>query len=89
VDVCTTYTWTSSISGGTAPFTYQWTWNGTAVGTGSSYSRQICPGLNYSYTSNTLGLTVTDSASRTGSTSKTVIVEKFGSGGGCGTGICP
>ena len=82
VEVCTTYTWTSSVSGGSAPFTYQWTWNGAAVSTGSSYSRQICPGINYNYTNNTLGLTVTDSASRTGSASKSVAVEKFGSGGG-------
>lgn len=90
VSVCTTFTWTSSVSGGTAPFTYQWTWNGAAVGTGSSYSQTICPGINYNYTSNTLGLTVTDSASRTGSTSKNVIVERFGSGGGgCGGSPCP
>jgi len=91
VDTCTTFTWTSSVSNGTAPFTYQWTWNGAAVGTGSSYSRSICPGLNYNYTTNTLGLTVTDSLSRAGSTSKSVAVEKFGSGGGCGSNgqICP
>ena len=84
VDTCTTYTWTSSVSGGTAPFTYQWTWNGAAVGTGSSYSRSVCPGINYNNTFNTLALTVTDSASRTGSASKSVQVERFGSGGGTG-----
>ena len=89
VEVCTTYTWTASVSGGTAPFTYQWTWNGAAVGTGSSYSRQICPGLAYSYVTHTLGLTVTDSAGRTGSTTKAVDVERFGSGGGgCGGTPC-
>lgn len=81
VTACTTYTWTASVSGGTSPFTYQWTWNGAAVGTGSSYSRQYCPGFSYSYTNYTLGLTVTDSASRTGNASKTVTVERFGSGG--------
>jgi hypothetical protein len=75
---CQTYTWTSSVSGGTAPLTYQWTWNGTAAGTGSSYSRQFCTGPSYSQTNHTLGLTVTDSASRTGSTSKAVQVENFG-----------
>jgi len=89
VDACTTFTWTSSISGGTAPFTYQWTWNGVTVSTGSSYSRSICPGLIYNYTNNTLGLAVTDSASRTGSTSKAVAVERFGSGSGCGPNPCP
>jgi len=90
VDTCTTYTWTSSVSGGTLPLTYQWTWNGAAVGTGSSYSRSVCPGLNYNNTFNTLGLSVTDSASpaRTGSISKSVQVERFGSGGG-GTGCTP
>lgn len=75
---CQTYTWTASVSGGTAPLTYQWTWNGTTVGTGSSYSRQFCTGPTYSKTNNTLGLTVTDSASRTGSASKSVQVENFG-----------
>lgn len=90
VTVCTTYTWTASVSGGTSPFTYQWTWNGASVSTGSSYSRSICPGLNYSDTFNTLALTVTDSISRSGSASKTVEVEKFGDGGGgCGGSPCP
>lgn len=78
VTTCTTYTWTASVSGGTSPFTYQWTWNGTAVGTGSSYSRQYCPGFNHTSVNYTLGLTVTDSGSRTGSASKTVTVERFG-----------
>jgi hypothetical protein len=73
---CVTTTWTSSVSGGTSPYSYQWTWNGAAVGTGSSYSRTVCAGSTYSYTSNTLGLTVTDSSSRTGSTSLGVDVEK-------------
>jgi hypothetical protein len=78
VTACTTYTWTASVSGGTSPYTYQWTWAGTAVGTGSSYSRQYCPGIAYSYNTYTLGLTVTDSGSRTGSASKNVNVERFG-----------
>jgi len=86
---CVTSTWTASVSGGTSPYTYQWTWNGTAVGTGSSYSRSTCPGLAYSDTINTLGLTVTDSASRTGSASLSVEVEKSGSNGGGGGGTCP
>jgi len=80
---CVTTTWTSSVTGGTSPYTYQWTWNGAAVGTGSSYSRSTCAGSFYNYTSNTLGLTVTDSGSRTGSTSKAVDVEKDPVGSGC------
>jgi hypothetical protein len=91
---CVTTTWTSSVAYGTSPYTYQWTWNGAAVGTGSSYSRSICANNFYSYTSNTLGLTVTDSGYRTGSTAINVDVEKYGSSGnGCvvsgGTVICP
>ncbi|HEY0511812.1 MAG TPA: hypothetical protein VGH73_07910 [Thermoanaerobaculia bacterium] len=80
---CTTTTWTSSVSGGTSPYTYQWTWNGSVVGTGSSYSRTVCAGSVYSYTSNTLALTVTDSNSYTGSTSLGVDVEKDPASRGC------
>ncbi len=85
---CVTTTWTSSVTGGTSPYSYSWTWNGTVVSTTSSYSRQVCPGINYSDTFNTLGLAVTDSGSRTGSTSITVEVVKEGSGGGCGSNPC-
>ncbi len=88
VDVCVTTTWTSSVSAGSSPYTYQWTWNGASVSTGSSYSRTICPGVNYNYTTNTLALTVTDSASRTGGTSKSVDVERFGTSG-CAVAPCP
>ncbi len=53
---CRSRTWTASIAGGTAPYTYQWKYNGTVVGTASSYTRSICP---YS-ASFTLDLKVTD-----------------------------
>jgi hypothetical protein len=90
---CTTTTWTASATGGTSPYTYQWTWNGSSVSTTSSYSRTVCSGGIGSDTFNTLGLTVTDSASRTGSTSISVEVDKGGSGGtGClasDSVICP
>jgi hypothetical protein len=92
---CVSTTWTSSVSGGSSPFTYQWTWNGAVVGTGSSYTRSTCAGSIYSYTTNTLGLTATDSSSHTGSTSKSVDVEKDPAGGsGCrvasnGAVVCP
>jgi hypothetical protein len=90
-DGCVTTTWTAAATGGTTPYTYQWTWNGGAVGTASSYSRTTCSGINYNDTFNTLGLTVTDSTSPTHlskSASLTVEVEKFGSGGGCGPYPC-
>ena len=81
---CTTASWTVSTTGGTSPYTYVWTWNGTSVSTTSGYSRTVCPGGIGSDTFNTLGVTATDSASRTGSTSITVEVYKGGSGGtGC------
>ena len=73
---CVTTTWTASATGGTSPYTYQWTWNGANVGTGATYSRSTCPGSSYSKTTNTLGVTATDSASRTGSTSISVVEEK-------------
>jgi hypothetical protein len=40
---CRTKTWSASVSGCTAPFTYQWKYNGTVVGTGSTYTRSVCP----------------------------------------------
>lgn len=94
VSACTTATWTASVTGGTSPYSYSWTWNGAVVATGSSYTRSICPGIAYNDTFNTLAVTVTDSLSHTGSASKSVEVEKFGSGGGgCfvsnGSVICP
>ena len=91
---CVSTTWTSSVSGGTSPYTYSWTWNGAVVGTGSSYTRSTCAGAAYSYTTNTLALKVTDSASRIGNASKSVDVEKDPVGSGCrvaqnGATICP
>jgi hypothetical protein len=80
---CVTSTWTATVTGGTSPYTYAWTWNGTAVGTASSYSRTTCSGTVYSDTFHTLGLTVTDSASRTGTASLSVEIIKEGSGGSC------
>jgi hypothetical protein len=53
---CRTRTWTSTVSGGIAPYTYQWKFNGTAVGTGSSYTRSVCSSTG----DFTLQLTVTD-----------------------------
>jgi hypothetical protein len=93
--VCTTTTWTASATGGSGGYTWAWTWNGAAAGTASTYSRTTCPGALYSDTFNTLGLTATDNTSHANSTSISVEIEKFGSGGtGCFVGstgnvICP
>lgn len=56
-DVGISYTFTSSISGGVAPFTYQWRVNGTQVGTGANLVRNFSSGGYYE-----IALTVTDSA---------------------------
>lgn len=84
---CRNVTWTSTVSNLTGPYTYQWTYNGTAVGTGSSYTRSVCP----AHSSFTLGLTVTGS---NGSASDTHYVDVYfeynnNNCGGPGQPICP
>ncbi|HEX4494434.1 MAG TPA: hypothetical protein VIE43_02090 [Thermoanaerobaculia bacterium] len=90
---CTTSTWTASATGGTLPYTYSWTWNGSVVSTASSYARTTCSGGVATDITYTLGLTAIDSASRTGSTSLSVEIEKGGTTGGCvnidGVTQCP
>ena len=56
----TSHTWTSTVTNGTTPYTYQWKRSGTAVGTGSSYTgtTTVCGPF-------TLTLTVTDASART------------------------
>ncbi|HYG61461.1 MAG TPA: PKD domain-containing protein [Thermoanaerobaculia bacterium] len=71
---CRSKTWTTAVSGGTAPYTYQWYLDGTPVGTGSSYSRSVC---SYDDPGYTLSVTVTDSGSRTGSDTHSVSVSYF------------
>lgn len=58
---CRSRTWTANISGCTAPFTYQWTKNGTVVGSGSTYTQSVCA----STADFTLGVTVNGIASDT------------------------
>jgi hypothetical protein len=94
---CTSWTWTASATSGTPGYSYTWTWNGSTVATGASYSRSVCAGGVATDTFSTLGLTATDSASRTGVTSLSVEVYKGGTGGGGGGGcfvggggtVCP
>lgn len=68
---CRSRTWTASVSGGVTPYSYQWTVNGAVVGSGSSYTRTICPG-NGSFT---LALTATGANAQSSTSSRTVIVE--------------
>jgi hypothetical protein len=82
---CKTVTWTSSVSGGTSPYTYYWTVDGTYAGTGSSASRTFC-----SYTDEiaSVVLTVTDAASHSGTaTYSTTITVDYQPP--CGTGGVP
>lgn len=69
---CRNVTWTSTVSGGSSPYTYQWKYNGTniATATASSYTRSVC----HTHSSFTLSLTVTDSTSGTGSDTHSVTV---------------
>lgn len=68
---CRSRTWSSTVTGGATPYTYQWKYNSTVVGTGSSYTRSVCP-LAGSFT---LTLTVTGSNGLSGSDTHVVTVE--------------
>lgn len=46
---CRNRTWTVAPNSGCTASTYQWKYNGTVVGTGSTYTRSVCAG-NYSFT---------------------------------------
>jgi len=73
---CKTYTWTANPSGGTGTYTgYQWTYNGSAVGTGSTYSRTYCATKFWTYRTDTLGVTVTDSNGESAADTHNVTVE--------------
>lgn len=79
---CRSRTWTSSVSGGVSPFTYQWKRDGTVVGTGSSYTGSVC-GSDWGFT---LELTVTGSNSVSGS--DTHYVDVYLDGPYCGDYLC-
>jgi hypothetical protein len=68
---CRSRTWTASVTGGVTPYSYQWKVNGAVVGTGSSYTRSICP-ANGSFT---LALTATDANAQSSTSSRTVVVD--------------
>lgn len=68
---CYTATWTAAVSGGVSPYTYQWLFNGTVVGSGSTYSRSVC----WNTGSFTLDLAVTSTGGGTGNASLFATVE--------------
>jgi hypothetical protein len=71
---CQSRTWTATVSNGTSPYTYQWFYgNGTtAVGTGATYTRSVCPGNAPGFD---LKVTVTDSGGVSASDTHFVYVE--------------
>lgn len=79
---CGYVTWTASASGGSGGYSYQWKWNGSNVGTNSSsYTRNVC---GYAEGSHSVGVTVTDSSSATGSDTHPFQILNWGGGsGGC------
>jgi hypothetical protein len=84
-DQCVTTTWTASTSFPSP--TYQWTWDSYTVGTGSSYSRQVChPGPTSAY-SEWYGLAVWVSSGTQGAYDEQTIHYIFQAGdenGPCG-----
>jgi hypothetical protein len=78
---CRSRTWTATPSGGTAPYTYQWYYNGSAVGTASTYTRSVCA-ANLSFQ---LRVVVTDSTGVTAQDYHDVTVEREQM---CGQYVC-
>lgn len=84
---CRSRTWTATVTNGVAPVTYQWTVNGALVGTGSSYTRSVCPAAG----SFNLALTATGGNAQSNTSSRTVVVdyEPINTCGGTTRLICP
>jgi hypothetical protein len=81
---CRNVTWTSTVSGGTSPYSYQWMIGTTVVGTGSSYTKSVCRSQQPGFT---LSLTVTGSNSASATDDHSVSVER-GEYDGCGGNPC-
>ncbi|HWN45361.1 MAG TPA: hypothetical protein VNW71_24255 [Thermoanaerobaculia bacterium] len=75
---CRSRTWTANVSGCT-PSTYQWKYNGSVVGSGSTYTQSVC-GYNGSFT---LDVTVNGSA-----TDSHFVTVDFCECGPCNGQIC-
>lgn len=73
----TQYTWSSVIPGGYPPYSYQWTRDGTVVGTAANYTTTFAPSQQH-----TIALNVTDSHGFTASSSIVVTSTASTSGGG-------
>ena len=84
---CFEYTWSASVSNGTAPYSYSWKENGVNAGTGSTYTKMVC----YWESSFDLSVTATGSDARSASSGTFTVTVEFDPNGGCGGGaeICP
>jgi hypothetical protein len=71
---CQTLTYTASVSGGVAPFTYQW--GGNVSGTGSSTSITVCGNNTTSTTTLNISLTVTGSGGASASDTHSTTVNR-------------
>jgi hypothetical protein len=82
--ICKTITWTSTVSGGTSPYTYAWKIDGVAAGTSSStsVSKSYCGSDTDTTQTVSVTLAVTDAASQTGSAAYTTTINYTSSGGG-------
>jgi large repetitive protein len=83
--ICKTITWTSTVSGGTSPYSYAWKIDGVAAGSASSVSKTYCGADTDTTQTVNVALTVTDAASQTGSATYTTTINysSLSSTGGC------
>jgi hypothetical protein len=72
---CVYVTWTTSFSGGTAPYSTVMYWNNSSLGSRTSYSSWFCNAQSDSSQTVTIRSDVTDSASKTGSESHTTTLQ--------------
>jgi hypothetical protein len=77
---CRSRTWTAVVSGGCTATSYQWKIGTTVVGTGSTYTKSICPATASFTLLLTVNGTMTDSHS---------VVVDYEPCECCGGGICP
>ncbi|HSK75089.1 MAG TPA: hypothetical protein VLQ45_01410 [Thermoanaerobaculia bacterium] len=82
---CQTVTWTASVSGGAAPYSYTWSRDGSYAGSGPSYSEMFC-GNNYSWSySVNATATVTDNSTpgQSGSASALTSIYTYANSPNC------